>query len=150
MDTEIDALRSEHSYLLEKINDLAQREAGSSKIFIELRKLSYLHIEREQETIIPLLRYLKYRLDGKNKKYSPDLNEIRNKMILGYGELIEDHINIMNLLEEAFHETYQVEVMEFVKNIAHHIALEEQIFYPAAMAAVDLIMIDAENNEKIA
>ena len=144
MNTEIDALRSEHSHLLEKINDLAQRESGSSKIFKELRELSYLHVEREQETIIPLLRYLKLRLDGKTEKYPPNPLELRNRMILGYGALIEDHVHIMNLLEEAFHETYQVEVTEFVKNIAHHIALEEQVLYPAAMVAVDLISTDGK------
>ena len=100
-------LDHEHELLLEELNEISQQNGRIGHIYSQVLHLFREHLGEENETIVPLLGYLKRRLE----------------------EFYGKDIHILRTASKRFVDTFNG-------------MLEEQIPYPSAFAAGDLIAFE--------
>lgn len=138
----MDAMADEHTGLLMDLKALSKGDTSFSSLFMEVLRIFRYHLDREEHTTIPLLRFLGQRNNGGGK---PDTGDLRMKwrtFSMEYDIMISEHQQIISLLEKLddFPDFSQDAMARDVAGeLRHHVALEEQVLYPAAMAAGDLL-----------
>lgn len=100
------------------------------------------HEKLEEDILIPLLNFMESRLHENNEFNTSALANTYRKFLEHYDGLISEHLSMKKLLKDVKGETYLVEVSDFIDNILQHIRMEEEIAYPAAFAAGELLNID--------
>lgn len=139
MGNDLNVLEEEHRKFNTLIRDMAQYETNCGKFFAELVKIIVGHSELEERTISPLLEYNRTRHISGAKFDRILLEEAYGTLMENFDSMMEVHNRIRKMLEDARGETYKVEVTEVIDEICHHIKMEEEIAYPAAIAAGEIL-----------
>lgn len=144
MDHEDDILKEEHSRLVISMNGISQDPGKTGKAFSEVLKIFRYHLDREEGTVIPLLSYLKERMCKGGRTVDDSLVTAADNLSVELESMLEEHRQIEDLLGRIMDlpKEKQTEMaLEIVAELRHHVALEEQMLYPAAMAATELIKL---------
>lgn len=110
--------------------------------FPKLLALFRAHLDKENQTVAPLLGYLLNRQEGHEQVDAAALKMANSKLGALYKELMDEHAEIKELLgkvNEVQMDDQRVAADSLVRELLHHIRLEEEIIYPAALAARELI-----------
>lgn len=141
----IKAVTIEHEKLLEDLDDLSRTSGKVGEIYSDVLVLFRAHLERENETVLPLLGYLKSRLKGFNVESMEPLRIASSKLEDHFDQMLIAHKEISRLLD-LVSEELKAEPNDaagcLAKGLRAHIALEEEVSYPAAFAASDLLDIE--------
>lgn len=142
MDKKPQVLEKEHARFNSMILELSEYETNCSKFFMELFKIVKRHYIKEEAVLLPLLAYMDSRLKSGVEVDPAPLEESYLQFLQNYEALIDDHNNMRKMLDEAMNQTYRVEVQTLIGEILHHIQMEEEIVYPAAVAAGEILHRD--------
>ncbi len=136
-------LDREHSELLESLQELSSSGGCNSRIFSDILKTFSYHLDREEETVVPLLGYLKCRIDRSCK---PDVGKLRSAwddFTKLHDTMLEEHREIKELLSEVKNQPEtSLKEQRLIRTLEHHVEIEEEILYPASMAAGVLTTVD--------
>ncbi len=134
-------LDKEHTELLEELQFAAESGGKLGETFSEILSLFSYHLDREEETVVPLLEYLSERtVEGNIADYA-GLIQAAEGFDEEYESMIKEHSDLNTLSTEAesmlTDDTAKFE--QLIHKLRHHIALEEEVLYPAAIGAGDII-----------
>lgn len=135
------ALEDEHTRLLADLRILSGGNGRMSGAFDELLEVFQIHVDKVEEFAVPLLKYLERRLAGIDFSNSGSLHA-DGRFLRQYPLLLEGHRLMVNILRkvEEFPEFWQNSTArDLVEEMRHHLAMEEQILYPAVTAAGEIL-----------
>ena len=139
-------LDHEHELLLEELNEISQQNGRIGDIYSQVLHLFREHLGEENETIVPLLGYLKRRLEKIDGKDIPILRTASERFADNFKRMmLEEHRQISKKLYLAIGELKlnpDEKVLHLAHELIHHVEIEEQILYPAAFAAGDLLRFE--------
>ena len=135
-------LDGEHEELLEMLEEVSSNKAGTGDIFSGVLRIFRNHLKKESETVIPLLGYLKDRLDGVDRGKKIDLSRAGSRFKESYPVMMQEHAEMSNLIRMA-QDSVKTKPDKLASKLAsdllHHVTLEEEFLYPAAFASADLV-----------
>lgn len=137
-------LDREHSELLEQMSEIAAGKGRIAELYGEILSIFSYHLDKEEETVIPLLGYLKSRDTGQNKGRLRDLESASRKFIGDAEEMVFEHSKMAQLIEKAasaMGSDSSGKAADLGRSLLHHVELEEEILYPAAKAACELLAL---------
>lgn len=143
----INIMDREHEELLKKLERFSQLNGLPGEVFTEVAVLFRTHMREENQTILPLLGYLRSRLEEFEVKDITSLKTAASRFENHYDQMLEEHREISRLLKMAMDtlmNSGEEEPMHLVRELLHHVQLEEEILYPAAFAAGDLVEFERE------
>jgi hypothetical protein len=138
-------LDHEHELLLEELNEISQQNGRTGDICSEVLTLFREHLREENETIVPLLGYLKNSLEKIDGKDIPILRTASERFAYNFKRMLEEHREISLKLNLAIGELKlkpDEKALHLAHELIHHVEIEEQILYPAAFAAGDLLRFE--------
>lgn len=144
---QISTLDREHEEILEQLEDVSHTKSEVSNIFKEVLSKFRHHLEEENESIVPLLSYLKER--AYRNRFEADLifKRAGEKFGQNFEIMIREHRIVQNLLREAqevLKNFPDERSLNITNELYHHIELEEEFLYPAGKAAIELIKLQAK------
>lgn len=141
-------LDREHKHLLEEIQELSGCDGELGETFREVGKEFSSHLHKEEETVVPLLEYLGNRSEPNQRSLIGNVAVASENFQMEYQSMLEEHQHLGLILEtvDKLGTTPNTRALGLVHELQHHIAIEEEILYPAALAAGDLFRLEA--NEK--
>lgn len=142
MGNQINVISEEHKKFNTLLSDLAKYDTNCGKFFAELLKIIEHHSELEEQVVIPLLTYIDSRLHTGDGLDKASLETSYGMLLEKYDTLVADHTKMRKVLEEAKAETYKIEVQRIIDDVLHHMKMEEEIAYPAAVAAGEILHFD--------
>lgn len=142
MELQVTVLEEEHRKFNTLIREMARYESPSAMFFAELTKIIEAHSELEEQIIEPLLAYILNRNRSGAVFDRLSLEKSYGLLVENYDGMLETHSRMKKMLEDARGVTYKIEVQGIVDQICHHIRMEEQIAYPAALAAGEILHFD--------
>lgn len=140
-------LDTEHEELLEGLGEVARRKDEVGRIFDEVLRLFRSHMDKENQTIVPLLGYLRERLGDFNNQELKSLRKAAADFETGYPGMLEEHLEISRLIKMAMDEIGEKPdkmPLHLSHELLHHVSLEEELLYPAAFASGDLLDFERE------
>ncbi len=141
MKEKLSFLDREHAELLEKIQGFSTCDGELGKNFKEAMGKFGSHLEKEEVTVIPLLKYLGSRIrpDQVSRTFKP--YSARDGFRAEYQTMLGEHRQIEKILDRIskLEGTVNQKAQELVMELKHHIEVEEEVLYPAASAAGDLM-----------
>lgn len=137
----ISFLDREHTELLEKLQQYALNKGRLGTIFSQILAIFSYHLDREEETVIPLLAYLKERMGRKKRPNLEYFRKISSEFDNEFENMIKEHLQIEDLCQDAITlaGTDCIEIHDLSGSLRRHMLLEEQLLYPAAQAATFLL-----------
>lgn len=140
-------LDKEHAELLEQLEDASLKNNGVSELFKEMHSKFLVHLAKENETILPLLSYVKAVSDG--KVIGEDQNYINagEKFRKDYDKMVSEHRKMRDLIgkvEEKLKVHPNAQLSKLVGFLLEHIELEEEFLYPSARMAAKTIRLEHE------
>ncbi len=140
-------LDHEHEMLLEELDEVSRRNGRIGQLYSEVLGLFKPHLAEEKETIVPLLKYNKDRLEEFENKDVENLKQASARFESHFDRMISEHREISRKLNEILDELRtdpDEGALHLAHELIHHVELEEEILYPAAFAAGDLIEFERE------
>ncbi len=141
MSDEKNILDEEHEELIETLGEVARKKTEAGKLFSEVLVIFSYHLDKENETVAPLLAYLKARLGDYRDKDKDALNLARTKFEDSYPEMMQEHEKMAKLIrraQDSLKENPDKLASDLAEHLLHHVELEEELLYPAAFASGDL------------
>jgi iron-sulfur cluster repair protein YtfE (RIC family) len=138
-------LDREHSELLEQMSEIAAGKGKVAELYGEILSIFSYHLDKEEETVIPLLAYLKSRSTARSEVGFHDLESASRKFIGDAEEMISEHREMAQIIEKvasAKESGSSQKAAEIGRSLLHHVELEEEILYPAAEAACELLALE--------
>lgn len=135
-------IEEEHAWFHRRVTEIIDSESNCWNYFVELMKTMERHQQLEEMIVIPLLTFVEYRMLEKHPENTSSLDGAYRKLLEHYDTLISEHTSMKKILKDIKGETYLVEVSNFIDDILHHIRMEEEMAYPAAIAAGQLLNLD--------
>lgn len=139
-------IEEEHAIFHRRVTELIDSESNCWKYFIELMKTMEKHEKLEEMVLVPLLNYVESRILEKKHTDTAPLIGYYRKLLENYDILISEHQSMIKILKDIKGETYLVEISELIDSILHHIRMEEEMAYPAAIAAGELLNIERNSS----
>lgn len=140
MTERISFLDREHGEILEKLHHASDIEGETGSAFGDILKIFSYHLDREEATVVPLLRYLSERTF---EERDIDFNELENASMdfeSQYDTMLEEHGRMVELMAGIERKSVgKREVSDLVEELKRHIEIEEEFMYPAAVGAMDLV-----------
>lgn len=140
-------LDHEHEMLLEELDEVSRRSGRIGQIYSEVLTLFRAHLAEENETIVPLLRYNKERLEEFENKDVENLKLASARFENHFDRMVGEHREISRKLNHVLDELKSSPdegAKQLAQELIHHVELEEEILYPAAFAAGDLLEFERE------
>ncbi len=140
-------LDEEHEELKEMLVEAAHKNTEAGRIFSEVFRIFRHHLDKENETVVPLLAYLKDRLGDFMVKDKEALNLARAKFVETYPEMMREHEEMAKLIrssQDLLKNNTDRFSADLAEHILHHVELEEELLYPAAFASGDLVWHELE------
>lgn len=140
-------LDEEHEELLEMLGEIARQKTEAGRLFSEVLRIFKYHLGRENETIAPLLAYLKGRLGGYKGKEKESLNHARTMFEDSYPAMMQEHEEMaksIRLAQAFLKDNPDRLASDLAERLLHHVELEEELLYPAAFASGDLVEYELE------
>ena len=140
-------LENEHEELLELLGEIARKKTEVGHLFSEVLRIFRYHLVKENESVVPLLAYMKDRLGEYKGNEKNFLNLARAKLEDLYPEMISEHNEMGKLIRLAqikLEEEQDKLASKLAEQLLHHVELEEELLYPAAFASGDLVEYELE------
>jgi iron-sulfur cluster repair protein YtfE (RIC family) len=131
-------LNEEHTELLAEISEVAATPGKTGKLFSELLNIFSGHLDREEQTVLPLLGYL-YDSVERPIDVSDSLFKAGKDFRTEYATMVNEHKAIDDIMKTTESDGAPEKVMELICDIRHHVMLESEVIYPAAMMAANMI-----------
>lgn len=135
-------LDREHSELLEKLQELSGRSDGFGRVFENVLKIFSYHLDREEETVMPLLDYISRRTENRRLIDTLMLQRAWEGFTREYDNMVNEHNQMTKLLNEV-EDIYPIEgedeVSRVIRDLKHHMEIEDELLYPAAFTVKDLL-----------
>ena len=140
-------LDHEHEMLLEELDEASRATGRVGQLYSEVLGLFRPHLAEENETIVPLLKYNRNRLEEFENKDVENLKVASTRFENHFDRMIEEHREIsrkLNQILEELKSNPDENAKHLAHELIHHVELEEEILYPAAFAAGDLLEFERE------
>lgn len=135
-------LDEEHEELIEMLGEVASEQTEVGRLFSEVFRIFRHHLDKENQTVAPLLAYLKERLGDYRAKDKEGLDIARAKFKNIYPEMMREHEEMAKLIgmaQNSLKDKPDKLASELADHLLDHVDLEEELLYPAAFASGDLI-----------
>lgn len=134
-------LEREHGELLDSLSEASRRQDHFGRLFEDVLKIFRYHLDRELETVLPLLEYMHQRNEENRLHDMLRLQEIWSNLRDEYGNLLNEHKQMFRLIGEIddYPALEEDHISDLVQELRKHIELEEQVLYPAALMVGELI-----------
>ncbi len=134
-------IRAEHSELMTLLYTAEQESHDNSGAIKEVASVFSGHADREEETLIPVLEFMKEWFSGIKQVNAPFLKGKANEFKLEVGAMINEHAQILKLFDEMNTEGEKNACLleNLRKFMKRHSVIEEYYFYPMAMYACKII-----------
>lgn len=136
------SLLEEHAELYTAFENAARlpgKTGAAAKRVIALRAP---HVEKEQRIAYPLLRLLPMLENGPVEPWMTELLPLAGELRAALPELKREHVEILRALEvmrtEAWAEGHPEHAF-LAQRLKHHIRMEEDILYPAALVTAEYV-----------
>ena len=140
-------LDHEHEMLLEELDEVSRKEGRVGQLYSEVLGLFRPHLEEENVTIVPLLKYNRDRLEEFENRDIELLKLASARFENHFDRMVAEHREIsrrLNLILDELKSNPDEGAEQLAQELIHHVELEEEILYPAAFAAGDLIEFERE------
>ena len=137
-----DILKQTHIRLILDLQAISQGRTSVSAAFEEILRIFEYHLEREEYTTYPLLNFLLQRSKDGEIINVDCVVRAWEGFNAEYEQMLSEHqqlISLLNKAEEFPGFRHNAFARDLVDEIRTHIALEEQVLFPAVMAAGELI-----------
>lgn len=142
-------LKDEHSELLAGILEVSSTQDETGKRFLELLKIFSGHLDREEETVLPLIAYL-YDSVEKQPEVNGNLLKACKDFKTEYSTMVNEHEAMENIMKTIESKKASGKVMDLIGDIRHHVMLEGELIYPAAMMVANAIISNYEGKNSAA
>lgn len=135
-------LDEEHEELVRELESVSWRENPLGQAFSDILRSFKSHMERENSSVVPLLKYLRDRANGIAGGENSQFVDASVNFRENYKEMLEEHKSMVNAIYRVKRELASFlsdKISSLTDELIHHIAMEEEVLYPAALAASDLI-----------
>ncbi len=134
-------LDREHTEILEELQAASLTEGSTKKIFSEMLSIFSYHLDREEETVMPLLHYLSERVTQNHGLDYALLRLQAHELKTEFDSMLSEHQKLSDLASLAgkLFSSDSGEEIELLGKLKHHMLTEEEILYPAAEGAVELL-----------
>ncbi|AKA49518.1 hypothetical protein IX51_10905 [uncultured archaeon] len=134
-------LDREHTYLLEEMQALTGRSDRFGRLFENVLTIFSYHLDREEETVIPLIDYLSRREGSKRLLDVLNIQRAWDGFRQEYDNMLNEHAQMNKLIAEIDDEYSHEDknISQLIGELKHHIEIEEVILYPAALAVGELL-----------
>ncbi len=134
-------LDREHTEILEELQAASLTEGSTKKIFSEMLSIFSYHLDREEETVMPLLHYLSERVTQNHGLDYALLRLRAHEFSTEFDNMLSEHQKLSDLASLAgkLFSSDSGEEIELLGKLKHHMLTEEEILYPAAEGAVELL-----------
>lgn len=143
------SIKKEHEYLLSEIGKLAQMEDSTGRAAIKLNELMRHHFAEEEDYVLPPLGLLTSVNEGIIPAQSADVIALTEKLKAQLNHMSAEHQLIKAYMDEVIRTAAREnhpEVISLANDISHHAAMEEQVYYPAAILLGEFLKL--KRNEK--
>ncbi|MCL4328508.1 MAG: hemerythrin domain-containing protein [Candidatus Thermoplasmatota archaeon] len=147
MESETSYLDNEHTELLEGMQNLSACDTEVGHAFKDIARVFSYHLDREESTVIPLLKYLRRKAEGECESSRERLLAASENFHVEYDSMLKEHGEIEKLLGsvESIGVGMERSVSDLIHDLRHHVEIEEEILYPAALAAGNLFMMEKDS-----
>jgi hemerythrin superfamily protein len=142
-------LDREHDEIIEQLEDASTGDNGTSRLFREMRSKFLTHLEKENETIIPLLSYVKETANGagigKNSIYITAGEKFNRES----DTMVSEHRTMQNLVGNVMEQLKihpDGKLSKLARILLEHIEFEEEFLYPSAKMAARTIKLEQETS----
>lgn len=134
-------LDREHTEILETLQAASFTEGSTKRIFSEMLSIFSYHLDREEETVMPLLHYLSERVTQNHGLDYALLRLQAHELKTEFDSMLSEHQKLSDLASLAgkLIRSDSGEKIELLGRLKHHMLIEEEILYPAAKGAVELL-----------
>ena len=134
-------LDREHTEILEALQAAYLTEGSTKRIFSEMLSIFSYQLDREEETVMPLLHYLSERVTENHVLDYPLLRLQAHEFSTEFDNMLSEHQKLSELAYLAGNliSSDSGEEIEQLGRLKHHMLTEEEILYPAAKGAVELL-----------
>lgn len=136
-----EAITAEHSELMTLLYTAEQESHDSSGIIKEVTNIFSGHADREEETMIPVLQFMKEWSSG-NQDVNVSFLKVKAKEFeVEISTMIDEHAMILKLFDEINmkDEKNSCELNNLRSFMKRHSTIEEYYFYPIATYACNII-----------
>ena len=99
MADEKNILDEEHEELIEMLGEVARKKTETGRLFSEVLRIFRYHLDKENETVGPLLAYLRERLGEYMTKDKESLNHARTMFEDSYPAMMREHEEMAKLFK---------------------------------------------------
>ena len=143
-------LDKEHDELLEQLEDASRENNGLSKLFKEMHTKFLVHLDRENETILPLLSFVKETANGRVIEENQLYQTAGQKFIRDFDKMISEHRIMQELIGKVTEQLKahpNVQLSNLARALSEHIEIEEEFLYPSAKLAARNIKLEQETSQ---
>ena len=140
-------LNEEHTELLSRISEMSGISGEPGRLFAKILEIFSGHLDREEETVIPLVIYLEERIEG-SAQADESLGKYANDFRTEYPTMISEHREMDGMMKQIESISSSDDAAKLIREIRHHVRMEEEILYPAAMAAADMVSLHEDGDIK--
>lgn len=136
-----EAISAEHSELMVLLYTAEQESHDSSGIIREVTNIFSAHADREEETLIPVLQFMKEWYSGSKEVNVSFLKGKAKEFEVEKNTMINEHAIILKLFDEINikDEKNSCELNNLRSFMKRHSTIEEYYFYPIATSACNII-----------
>lgn len=140
-------LDREHTEILESLQHAAMSGGGLGILFSEILSVFSYHLDREEETVLPLLNYLPGRTSRAARVDLVPIHLRASEFCTEIDSMLKEHQKLSELSSSAstFSGSGNENVSCLIKKLKHHMLLEEEILYPAAMGVLKLLEFESHS-----
>lgn len=136
------SLLEEHAELHTAFEAAGQMPGATGAAARRVIALRRAHVEREQRVAYPLLRLLPFIAEGKVEPWMIELLPLADQLRAALPVLKQEHAAIRQALEtlrtEAWAEGHPEHAF-LAQRLKHHVQMEEEVFFPAALVTADYV-----------
>ncbi|HKW05877.1 MAG TPA: hemerythrin domain-containing protein [Nitrososphaerales archaeon] len=132
------SLDKEHEEIMELLRNYAKLKDKTGEAIRGLEEALVPHFKKETKIVTPVLGLLPSLVKRETPKNLREIAESQEGILLEYENMFREHAEIQKLVSEgklfSLHEEHN-EVADLMDGLAHHMKVEEEVFYPAALIA---------------
>jgi hypothetical protein len=144
-------LQAEHEELHARLLEATRQPGAVGEAAREVARLLHPHFVREEEFALPPLALLEQLARGKARAEMAEVLPMTRRLKAELPQMLAEHKLIVGALDElrdAARKAGRPEVERFAEALVLHAQTEEQVLYPAAILAGELVALQLE--EKLA
>ena len=145
------AIMKEHVYLLDAIGQLASLPDSTGRAAVKVSELMQHHFNEEESYVLPPLGLLPLLANGQLPEQSTEVIGLTEKLKTQLNHMSAEHQLIKAFMGElivaATRENHP-EAMALEMEISKHAAMEEEVYFPAAIMVGEYLKLKTGDNHK--